>query len=252
MPLPVLAVSGPSGAGKSTTAAVICSVLEAEGVSVALLHGDNHFIGPKPESYWTQENKDHPGAVDLPAVRAEIELARNSSDAPNAVVIVEGFMLLQDEPIMALVDAVLFIGCTQEECLARRLMRSVRTPHENEGLRRYYDACVWPGYLQYTAPALERLREAHARGDGRPLCELDGTVPMTMVCVEAIAALPALVPSLAEVANVASVRDEVAKALRQHPSARAVRPEEDAPETAESHDNGTPYPSPLPGMMPCG
>ena len=41
--------------------------------------------------------------------------------------------------------------------MARRLARSPRTPHESEGLLRYYHQCVWPGYQSQAVPALERL-----------------------------------------------------------------------------------------------
>jgi uridine kinase len=72
----VLALSGPSGSGKSTLAGLLKCVVEAEGWSATLLHGDDYFLGPKMASYWTDENKDHPGAIDLPAVRSKLSRAR--------------------------------------------------------------------------------------------------------------------------------------------------------------------------------
>ena len=214
----VLALSGPSGSGKSTLAEVLRCVLEAEGWRVTIVHGDSHFLGPKPESYWTQENKDHPGAIDLPTLRAKIGRARDAC-GDSELVVVEGFMLLQDAEIMALVDGVLFLRSDKERCLGRRLARSVRTAHEAEGLVQYYHRCVWPGYLQYTAPALERLRaasaeagaERSAEGSGAegggarpPLREVDGNAAVAGVAAAAVAALPALFPSLTAAAAAAA------------------------------------------------
>ena len=136
---------------------------------------DAYFIGPKPQSYWTQAPKESPDTVEMPALRTAVRAA--SEDAATDVVLVEGFLLLQDAPIMSCVDAVLFLTSDPTTCLARRLARSVRTPHESEGLRVYYKKHVWPGYLKHTQPAIAALREAVAAGvPGKPrLCEIDGT-----------------------------------------------------------------------------
>ena len=199
MPTKVLALSGPSGSGKSTLAALLKCVVEAEGWSVTLLHGDDYFLGPKMASYWTDENKDHPDAIDLPAVRSKLSRARQQAGdgAASALIIIEGFMVLQDSELMSLVDAALFLTVGPQTCLARRLARSVRTPRENEGLVHYFHRCVWPGYLQYTVPALAQLREASERASGPPLREVDGTAPVERVAADAVNALARLFPELA-------------------------------------------------------
>ena len=188
----VLAISGPSGTGKSTLASVLRCCLATEGMSVAVVGQDAFFIGPKPSSYWTQAPKESPDTLEMPAVRTAVRAA--SEDAATDVVLVEGFLLLQDEPIMSCVDAVIFLTSDPSTCLARRLARSVRTPHESEGLRVYFKKHVWPGYLKHTQPAIEALREAVAAGvPGKPrLCELDGTQSLEVVTAAALAALPGL------------------------------------------------------------
>ena len=185
----VLAISGPSGCGKSTLAIALQHVLRAEGWNVTLLHADSYFVGPKPESYWTQENKDHPGAINLVAVRTDVAASRENLESRKSLVILEGFMILQDSPIMEHVDAVLFLSAPPEICLQRRLNRSERTAHEREGLKHYYAKCVMPGYLNYTEPALERLRQSAGIEGATPLRELDATMPVWSVAEDAIAAL---------------------------------------------------------------
>ena len=188
----VLAISGPSGTGKSTIASILHCCLATEGMTVAMIGQDAYFIGPKPQSYWTQAPKESPDTVEMPALRTAVRAA--SEDAATDVVLVEGFLLLQDAPIMSCVDAVLFLTSDPTTCLARRLARSVRTPHESEGLRVYYKKHVWPGYLKHTQPAIAALREAVAAGvPGKPrLCEIDGTQSLEAVTAAALAALPGL------------------------------------------------------------
>ena len=187
--LPTIVLTGPSGSGKSTLTETIACCLRAVGWAVTIVHGDSFFLGPKPESYWTQENKDHPGAIDMPRLREAVRTARCATpDNPaQALVLIEGFMLLQDEAIMAMVDGVLFLHSRMETCIARRLGRTVRTGHEQAGLIRYYNHCVWPGYNTYTLPALERLRCAAAGACA--LAEVDADGSVDVVAERALAAL---------------------------------------------------------------
>ena len=122
----VLVISGPSGTGKSTITQEMLKRAASAGISTSAIHQDSYFIGPKPDSYWTQAPKESPDTVDMPALRAAIAAA--IADETNELLLVEGFLLLQDEPIMAKVDAVMFLTCDQETCLGRRLS-AANGPH---------------------------------------------------------------------------------------------------------------------------
>jgi len=171
-----LAVAGPSASGKTTLARELCRLLQHVGCSVSLLHQDEYFTLPKAASYWTiTPAHDTPAAIDMERLRSDVlaaqEAARATASSAAAaapddagdgaaaphVVIVEGFLLLQDAALMRCVDASLFLRATREACLHRRLARSERTERESEGCRKYFEDVVWPSYLRYTAPALEAL-----------------------------------------------------------------------------------------------
>lgn len=204
-PIVTVAITGPSGSGKSTLSDVLAKCLGSASVTV---HQDHFFLGPKPKSYWDQieqgENKDHPGAVNWPALReafasAVASLREKSETGRPKILLIEGFLLLQDVEIMSYVDAVVFLSTDCETCLNRRLARSKRTEHESEGCRVYYSKFVWPGFLQYTQPELDRLKArsasesadettaAAAAATKKPaLYELDGTATMTSVAEQAL------------------------------------------------------------------
>ena len=69
------------------------------------------------------EDKDHPGAVDMPALREAIRAAK-SELREHSLLIVEGFLLLQDAEVMEEMDAVLFLVADFATGLNRRLHRS--------------------------------------------------------------------------------------------------------------------------------
>lgn len=191
----MLAITGPSGCGKSTIAAAIGAALESQ-MDVRFVHGDSFFVGPKPSSYWTQENKDHPGAIDIVALRSAVVSAAAAPSPPavsqrRRLVLLEGFLLLHDAPLMANVDAVLFLRANAATCLNRRLARSERTEHEASGLVQYYHNCVWPGFLKYTEAAYEAL----VRDGTKATAEVDASAKLEDVVQRALRALPAVLPA---------------------------------------------------------
>jgi uridine kinase len=184
---PLLVVSGPSGCGKSTLAEALRAALAATSfdATVILLQQDRYFTTPRPASYWDMENKDTPDAVDMAAIRRDVRAAV-ASDA--TLCILEGFLLLHDDELMAAADGVLFLRASLDACLGRRLARSERSAHEAEGCKQYYHRTVWPEYERWTAPALERLLAA----DAAKVRVLDAELPPPAVFDAALAALDAL------------------------------------------------------------
>lgn len=174
-----VALAGPSGSGKSTLAVTLAAALRHEGVRVTLLHQDSYFRLPKPASYWsTPPEHDTPAAVDMERLAEDVRAAGRPPPEPDEaargaeqlqIVLVEGFLLLQDEPLLSLFDSALFLRVDREACLRRRLQRSTRSESEQEGCRRYFLDVVWPTYERITLPALDAAT--------LPLSVLDGSQP---------------------------------------------------------------------------
>ena len=114
-------------------------------------------------------NLETPEGVDWAALLEAIEGARETlAGGPEGtgvgLVVVEGFLLLASAEgggsALPLFDAVFFLDCPAEECLRRRLARNPdRSAEQAAGLRGYWERCTWPGYLDFTAPVFEGMKE---------------------------------------------------------------------------------------------
>ena len=133
----VLAISGPSASGKTTLAGLLRGCLDTAGVVTRLFHQDHYFNTPRTPSYWGAPNKDTPESVDMQALHrdvlaaiadmertaradmqsaawAETDTVRRAASAPVQVLILEGFLLLQDAPLMELASAMIFLRVSQQ------------------------------------------------------------------------------------------------------------------------------------------
>ena len=137
-------------------------------------------------------------------LRSELDRLQREGRAASGpwLLLLEGFLLLQDAPIMAAVDGLVFLDASKEASLARRLGRSQRTAHEDEGCRVYYRDVVWPGYHKYTLAALRELRAAAAPHPTYRFLGGDGSAEEARL--GALGALATLVPSLAPACTAAA------------------------------------------------
>ncbi|CAH0598143.1 unnamed protein product [Chrysodeixis includens] len=179
----VIGISGVTCGGKTTLASRLRETL----APVAVLHQDKYFLpddSPKhvPVAGLSRRhnNYDILSALDMEAMLRDVRdtLAGNKpapdhSAPPEArapaplqlpgksFLILEGFTILNYEPIMELCDLRYYLTLEYNECLARRVFR-LYDPPDVDG---YFDKCVWPEHLKYKAQ-LEK--------DSR-VCMLDGT-----------------------------------------------------------------------------
>ena len=205
-----LLVTGPSGSGKTTLSSLLSTSLRCAGWDVRLVQQDSFFSTERAPSYWGQENKDSngnrikptlpdqcypaasitpdripraaaPAAVNMPAFLTAIKEASQGvkvgwGQSPT-LLLVEGFLLLQEPAIVAGADAVIFVSAPGEVCLSRRLNRSHRSAHENEGCKHYWHEYVWPSFLSITRPALLQLLATAPPSEDAPPTSEDSWPP---------------------------------------------------------------------------
>ncbi len=153
----VVGITGPSGCGKSTLAHGL-----VQNIPGATLFPEDpkYFLAPKATSYRDQApESETPAYVDWDLYVLDLKERLTQG----GVWVVDHFLLLHDERVVRLLDAVIHLDPSSETslvardiCRERRIMRQPnRSLEEQEYLRQYYNDHVWPCYLRYThGPAL--------------------------------------------------------------------------------------------------
>lgn len=174
MKLFIVGVSGVSGGGKSTLATKLheylidrtnadvfanCSIKH-----VVLIQQDKYFY-PRDSLHhiWIEEinfiNREVLSAVDSERMWSDIEdsvsqlrtTEMNTNCSPNdtCILLLEGFLIFNDDRINDLCDVRLHLTLTHEVCLERRLKRTWK--HVNPQPIKYFHGYVWPSYEKHRA-----------------------------------------------------------------------------------------------------
>lgn len=170
----LLGVAGGTGSGKTTVAR---RILDAVGETrIALLEMDAYYrdIAWETDDDLLAYNFDHPQALDFPLlVRHLVELragraveapiydfkvhrrtARTRTIRPEAVIIVEGILVLVDPELRGLLDFKIYVDTDADVRLARRLRRDIEERGREVGdVLRQYEATVRPMHLEFVEPA---------------------------------------------------------------------------------------------------
>jgi uridine kinase len=170
----LLGVAGGTGSGKTTVAR---RILDAVGETrIALLEMDAYYrdIVWKTDADLLQHNFDHPQALDFPlltrhlvelrsgkAVEAPIydfkvhrRTERTRTIRPEAVIIVEGILVLVDPDLRRLLDFKIYVDTDADVRLARRLRRDIEERGREVGdVLRQYEASVRPMHLEFVEPS---------------------------------------------------------------------------------------------------
>jgi len=138
-------ISGGSCSGKTTLTRMIFERL-GPGQCVILPQDDYFFgLGDAPQGKGGP-NFDHPDAVDFDQLCAQLALlksgqaidrplydfsthmpkAETQRTEPRPVILIDGILILQHQPLRKLLDLSIFVECDAEMRLARRLERDVR------------------------------------------------------------------------------------------------------------------------------
>lgn len=170
----VIGISGGTGSGKTT---LVDNILkEIDNQYVNLLSQDNYY---KDNSHLTfeqreKQNYDHPDAIDFQLLVNHIKELKQGNEIeqplydfsihnrtggylsvlPKKILIVEGILIFNDQPLLELLDLKIFVDADPDERLIRRISRDVneRGRDVQEVMSRY-QTTLKPMHEQYIEPS---------------------------------------------------------------------------------------------------
>lgn len=149
-PTLLVGITGSTRSGKSTLADGACRALNEEFAADACgVVRQDDFLSMRPDNMWIRrgdqwlKNWEVPERTDWAGLVRSIEQAA----ANHNIVLVEGFFLLYDERVRALLDRFVFVAIDEATCRERRGGFPYGWPSNDA----YFDECIWPSYRQYEA-----------------------------------------------------------------------------------------------------
>ena len=170
----LLGVAGGTGSGKTTVAR---RILDAVGETrLVLLEMDSYYkdVAWESEEDLLHHNFDHPKALDFELLTrhlAELRAGRpveapiydfkshrrtdrTRTLRPDAVIIVEGILVLVDPDLRRLLDFKIYVDTDADVRLARRLRRDIEERGRQVGdVLRQYEESVRPMHLEFVEPS---------------------------------------------------------------------------------------------------
>ena len=169
----VIGIAGGTGSGKTTLMKNIVSRFEGD---VTVLSHDNYYKRHDELTYEqrSQLNYDEPAALETELMAAHLEALRrgeaidcpvydftvhNRSDEtvrilPRKVIIVEGILIFENEPLRNLMDIRIFVDTDADVRLCRRIHRDVNKRGRTlESVLTQYQQTVKPMHEKYVEPS---------------------------------------------------------------------------------------------------
>ena len=169
----VIGIAGGTGSGKTT---LMKNIIQRFGEAVTVLSHDNYYrrhdeLALEERS---QLNYDEPAALETDLMAAHLERLRrgeaidcpvydftvhNRSDAtirvePQRVIIVEGILIFENEPLRNLMDIRIFVDTDADIRLCRRIKRDVNKRGRTlESVLMQYQQTVKPMHDKYVEPS---------------------------------------------------------------------------------------------------
>ncbi|KHJ46533.1 molybdopterin converting factor, subunit 2 [Trichuris suis] len=150
----VVGLGGATCSGKSSIANSLLKFLTNCGIKTALLQQDVFYKEATQELYIAELdhwNFDSIEAVDFQQLILQVKTVENT-DRPK-VILVEGNMIFEYQPLDELFDQRFFFTVTFERCSTRRQGRTYEPPD----VVGYLEQVVWPYYQNSYAKALSRV-----------------------------------------------------------------------------------------------
>ena len=168
----VIGIAGGSGSGKTT---LMKNLIDKFGDVITVLSHDNYYKRHDDLSYEErcQLNYDEPGAFDTSLMIYQLDQLRHgqpidcpvydftvhnrSNDTirivPERVIIVEGILIFESEPLRQLMDIKIFVDADADVRLCRRIKRDVNKRGRSlESVLTQYQQTVKPMHEKYVEP----------------------------------------------------------------------------------------------------
>lgn len=188
MKLFIVGISGVSGGGKSSLATKLYDYLsdsknanafDACRIKQVLLIQQDKYFYPRdsPHHIWIKDmnfiNREVLSAVDGERMWSDIaetvsrlnaiETMANCSSNDVRILLLEGFLIFNDERINDLCNVRLHLTLSPEVCLERRLKRTWK--HVNPQPIKYFHEYVWPSYQKHRALVKKSDQIYHMNGE---------------------------------------------------------------------------------------
>jgi len=188
----VIGIAGGTGSGKTT---LMNNLIRRYGDAVTVLSHDNYYRR-RDELTYEQRcliNYDEPAALETELMAVHLDKLRhgeaidcpvydftqhNRSDetvriAPKPVIIVEGILIFENEPLRELMDIKVFVDTDADVRLCRRIKRDVNKRGRTlESVLTQYQTTVKPMHEKYVEPS-KRFADIVVPEGGKNLVALD-------------------------------------------------------------------------------
>ena len=188
----VLGIAGGTGSGKTT---LMNNLIQRYSGSVTLLSHDNYYRRRDDLTYEqrTRINYDEPAALETELMAAHLDELRNGRAidcpvydfaqhnrsgetiriVPKPVIIVEGILIFENEPLRDLMDIKIFVDTDADVRLCRRIKRDVEERGRTlESVLTQYQTTVKPMHEKYVEPS-KRYADIVVPEGGKNLVALD-------------------------------------------------------------------------------
>ena len=169
----VIGIAGGTGSGKTT---LMKNIIARYGDAVTVLSHDNYYKRHDELTYEQrcELNYDEPAALETDLMARHLEILRsggeidcpvydftvhNRSDetirvTPGRVIIVEGILIFENEPLRDLMDIRIFVDTDADVRVCRRVKRDVRKRGRSlESVLEQYQQTVKPMHEKYVEPS---------------------------------------------------------------------------------------------------
>eukprot|EP01043_Picozoa_sp_COSAG02_P012773 COSAG02_NODE_501_length_21049_cov_34.002768_2_plen_803_part_00 len=150
----VIGITGPTRCGKGRVSKALAETLG----NVAVVGQDAHWFRPWPDAATGEASAEEPECTDHAKFAEKIQEATAAAAASGArFVIAEGYQLLHDASVRALLGPIHWLQISRDECIRRRSAPrdELRNPHPIDATK--MKRVVWPAYLRYCTASVDPL-----------------------------------------------------------------------------------------------